>query len=52
MRKRRYYHSDTIMETRDELIKQCKDSCEKRDIQGVVSALASLYGLWDKEGRK
>ncbi len=52
MRKRRNYHSDAIMETRDGLIKQCKDSCEKRDIQGVVSALASLYGLWDKEGRK
>ena len=52
MRKRRNYHSDAIMETRDELIKQCKDSCEKRDIQGVVSALASLYGLWDKEDRE
>lgn len=52
MRKRRFCHSDTIMETRDELIEQCKDSCEKRDIQGVVSALASLYGLWDKEDRK
>ena len=52
MRKRKFCHSDAIMETRDELIKQCKDSCEKRDIQGVVSALASLYGLWDKEGRK
>lgn len=52
MRKRKFCHSDTIMETRDELIKQCKDSCEKRDVQGVVSALASLYGLWDNEGRK
>lgn len=52
MRKRRNCHSDAIMETRDELIKQCKDSCEKRDIQGVVSVLASLYGLWDKEGMK
>lgn len=52
MRKRRNYHSDAIMETRDGLIKQCKDSCEKRDIQGVVSALASLYGLWDNEDRK
>lgn len=52
MRKKRNCHSDEIMETRDELIKQCKDNCEKRDIQGVVSALASLYGLWDKEDRK
>lgn len=51
-RRRRNYRSDTIMETRGGLIKQCKDSCQKRDIQGVVSALASLYGLWDKEGRK
>lgn len=52
MKKRRNCHSDAIMETRDGLIKQCKDSCDKRDMQGVVSALASLYGLWDKEGRK
>ena len=40
------------METRDELMKQCKDSCEKRDLHGVVSALASIYGLWDKEDRE
>ena len=52
MRKRRNYHSDTIMETRSGLIKQCKDSCEKRDIQGVVSALASLYVSWRKEREK
>lgn len=38
--------------TKEKLIRQCRESCDKRDMQGVVNALASLYGLWRKETGK
>lgn len=38
--------------TKEKLIRQCKESCDKRNMQGVMNALASLYGLWTKDSNK
>lgn len=38
--------------TKEKLIRQCRESCDKRDMQGVINALASLYGLWKGEENK
>lgn len=38
--------------TNEKLIRQCRESCDKRDMQGVVNALASIYVSWRKEREK
>lgn len=38
--------------TKENLIRQCRESCDKRDMQGVVNTLASLYVIWRKEAGK
>ena len=37
---------------KEKLKQQCKESCDKRNMQGVINALASLYGLWKGEENK
>lgn len=41
-----------LMDEKEKLKEQCRESCKVRDMQGVVNALASLYVLWRKDGVK